>query len=115
MLFCSVFNRISIEKSLVQIVDTLSIVQKQFIIEKLERYKNNKDFNYAALQETTSIFDQVKAWFVRSLRKIMSWFFDDIETPVGFLLSLLKVLPYALLVLLVYLIIKFFLKVIIII
>ena len=94
-----------------QIIDTLTIVEKKFDVEKIDRYKNNKEFNYVTLQETTSIFDQVKAWFVRSLRKIMSWFFDDIETPVGLLLSLLKVLPYALLVVLVYLIIKFFLKI----
>ncbi len=93
-----------------QIIDTLTIVEKKFDVEKINRYKNNKEFNYVTLQETTSIFDQVKAWFVRSLRKIMSWFFDDIETPVGLLLSLLKVLPYVLLVVLVYLIIKFFLK-----
>jgi hypothetical protein len=44
-------------------------------------------------------------------RKILSWFFDDIEVPFDFLISVLKMLPYIISVIVLYLIVRFFLKV----
>ena len=111
LLCCFIVSSFSQEKRAIVTIDTLSVVEKKFDIEKIELYKNKEDFKYTILQETPSIFEQLTAWFTRGIRKIMSWFFDDIETPAGILLGVLRVLPYAVIVLLIYLIITFFLKI----
>lgn len=92
-------------------IDTTTIVQKKFDEKNIDTYKNDKAFNYDVVDDGPSLYEQVTEWITRILRKVMSWFFDDVETPVGFLLSFLKILPYIIGVIVVYLIVNFFLKV----
>ena len=99
------------EKSTEVKIDTTTIVKKQFDSSSIDRYKNDSAFNYEVVDSGPSLYEQVTAWFNRLFRKILSWFFDDIETPMGFLMVFLKALPYIIGVLVLYLIINFFLKV----
>jgi hypothetical protein len=92
-------------------IDTTTIVQKKFDEKNIDTYKKNKAFNYDVVDDGPSLYEQVTEWVTRVLRKILSWFFDDVETPIGFLLSFLKILPYIIAVIVVYLIVNFFLKV----
>lgn len=92
-------------------IDSMAIVQKQFDQTTIESYKNNGSFNYEIVDEGPSFYEQIVEWFNRVFRKILSWFFDDVEVPFGFLTSLFEMLPYIILVIVLYLIINFFLKV----
>lgn len=92
-------------------IDSMAIVQKKFDQTTIESYKNNGSFNYEIVDEGPSFYEQIVEWFNRVFRKILSWFFDDVEVPFGFLTSLFEMLPYIILVIVLYLIINFFLKV----
>ena len=91
-------------------IDTTLVVKKQFDKTKMDAYKNQKAFNYSE-EDTTSWYQQIADWLDRVYRKILSWFFDDIDAPVGFLKTFLTLLPYIIAVIVLYLIINFFLKV----
>jgi len=92
-------------------IDSTVVVQKQFDNENLESYRNDADFNYEILDDGPSLYEQITDWFNRVFRKILSWFFDDVEVPFGFLASFLVILPYIILGIVLYLIVSFFLKV----
>lgn len=107
---CSVFRVSSQELKEIK-VDSITIVKKQFDLEKIKTYKNNKAFNYNLEDDEPSLFEQISDWFRRVLKKIFSWFFDDVDAPVGFAFDFLSALPYIIAVIVLYLIINFFLKV----
>lgn len=93
------------------LIDSLRIEKKQFNNETINSYKSSDTFDYAVEESGPSLYEQISEWFNRVLRKIFSWFFDDVETPVGFVLTLIEILPYIIAVIVLYLIINFFLKV----
>jgi hypothetical protein len=99
------------EKPLEVAVDTTVVVQKKFDEGNIENYKSDSDFEYDVVDEGPSLYEQVTDWFNRLFRKILSWFFDDIEVPFDFLVSLLKTLPYIIAAIVLYLIVRFFLKI----
>lgn len=107
---CSVFRVSSQELKEIK-VDSTTIVKKQFDADKIETYKNDDAFNYKTKDLEPTFYEQFKDWLNRVLKKIFSWFFDDVETPVGFAFSFLSALPYIIAVIVLYLIINFFLKV----
>ncbi|BAO74324.1 hypothetical protein [Winogradskyella sp. PG-2] len=86
-------------------------LEKQVIAEKdLKSYKADDDFNYAEVKAEENIFDKAYRW----LRNILTKFWEAIfgtGTAVGFLWFVFRVLPYLLLGFLVFLLIRFFLKV----
>lgn len=92
-------------------VDTTQIEKRNFNEEQLKAYKSLKDFQYEIEDLGPSLYEQITAWFKRILRKFFSWFFDDVDTPVGFMLSFFTVLPYIIAVIVLYLIINFFLNI----
>ena len=94
ILFFTFFGLSAQEKSAEVKIDNTTIVKKQFDTSSIDRYKNDSAFNYDVVDDGPSLYEQVTAWFNRVLRKILSWFFDDIETPMGFLMVFLKALPY---------------------
>ena len=92
-------------------IDSTVVEQKQFDQTNIESYRNDADFNYEILDEGPSLYEQIMDWFNRVFRKILSWFFDDVEVPFVFLASFLVILPYIILGIVLYLIVNFFLKV----
>lgn len=93
------------------IIDSVKIERKQFNERQINSYKNKKAFNYNVEEAGPSLYEQISEWINRVLRKFFSWFFDDVETPVGFFMLFLNTLPYIIAVIVLYLMINFFLKI----
>ena len=104
----SVFSQT--EENLVQF-DESFIELKKFDAKKIEAYKQQDGFIYVVEKRDPSIIEKAWDWFKRTIKKVLSYIFDDISPVVGFLRILLKVLPYIIAGLVLFLIIKFFLKV----
>ncbi|SHJ83901.1 DUF4129 domain-containing protein [Pseudozobellia thermophila] len=76
----------------------------------LQKYRNDPDFNYEIVNSDPSWWDDLKTWAGNVLLRLFEAIFG-VERATGLLATFLKIVPYLLLVLLVYLLIKFFLKV----
>ncbi|NRD22742.1 DUF4129 domain-containing protein [Winogradskyella litoriviva] len=88
-----------------------SKVEKQVISEDdLETYKADDDFNYAEVEAEENILTKIKRWLNNILTKFWESIFG-IGTAKGFLYFMFYILPYILLALLVFILIRFFLKV----
>ncbi|WP_428742734.1 DUF4129 domain-containing protein [Tenacibaculum sp.] len=98
------------EKRAVQYDDAI-IEQKKFDAQKIEEYKQKDDFIYIVEKREPTILEKIWDWIKRTIIKVLSYIFDDIKPAVGFLRVVLKVLPYLVAGLVLFFIIKFFLKV----
>ncbi|CAM1363888.1 conserved protein of unknown function [Tenacibaculum soleae] len=98
------------EKKKVQF-DTEFIELKKFDNKKIEAYKQQDAFIYIVEKREPTVIEKVWNWFKRTIKKVLSYFFDDISPAMGFLKWVLKILPYIIAGLVLFLIIKFFLKV----
>lgn len=88
-----------------------SEIEKQGISEEdLETYKADDDFNYVEVKAEESFLDKVIRWFRNILRKFWESIFG-VGTATGFLYFIFRILPYILLGVLIFLLIRFFLKV----
>jgi len=91
--------------------DDSEITQKTFNQKHLENYKSQRDFNYKVVKNEPTIFSKLWNWLKRVVKKYLSLIFDDIKPVIGFLASILRVVPYLIAGLILYFIVKFFLKV----
>lgn len=71
-------------------------------------YEDDK-FDYTLEKVENSWWDGVKNWFYNLFRRFFEWLFG-VEEAAGYLAVFLKILPYLLLAILLYLIIRFFIK-----
>lgn len=86
-------------------------IEKQRITENdLETYKTDDDFNYKEVVAEENFLDKAYRWFQNVLRKFWEAIFG-VGTASGFLYFIFRVLPYLLLGFLVFLLVRFFLKV----
>jgi hypothetical protein len=92
--------------------DKNTIIQKKFNSTNLEKYKNDKNFNYIedVAKEDPSIFEQIYSWFVRQLLRFLEWLFG-VDYAQGIFASVLSAIPYVIAAIVLFLILKFFLKV----
>ena len=93
------------------VYDTDAIELKKFDQQKITEYKQQDEFIYTIQEREPGILDAIWDWFKRVIKNILSYFFDDIGPAVGVLSSILRVLPYIIAGIVLYLLIKFFLKV----
>lgn len=91
--------------------DTDRIEVKRFDQDNIEEYKQQDDFIYTVQKKEPGVIDKIWDWFKRLIKRILGYFFDDIQPAVGVLRVILRILPYAIAGIVLYLIIKFFLKV----
>ncbi|MCT4698617.1 DUF4129 domain-containing protein [Tenacibaculum haliotis] len=91
--------------------DTEFIELKKFDNKKIEAYKKQDAFIYVVEKREPTILEKAWNWFKRTIKKVLSYLFDDISPAMGFLKWILNVLPYVIAGLVLFLIIKFFLKV----
>ena len=104
---CSVEAQDSI-KSLT--IDDAYIVPLTVDQEQMSRFKKDRDLNYEVVKSDPTIFDKMWDWFVRGINKVLQWIFGN--GPAGSMVAmLLKAVPYVLLGTLLFLILRFFLKV----
>lgn len=90
--------------------DKSNISQKKFDAKKIEAYKKNSDFNYEEAEVEPSFLEIVIDWIKHKLIHFFSWLFGD-RYALGIVATIFKVLPYIVLAVLLFLIIKFFLRV----
>ncbi|RKE92246.1 DUF4129 domain-containing protein [Ichthyenterobacterium magnum] len=76
----------------------------------LSSYKENPEFNYTEVETEESIFSRIKRWLANILTKIFEAIFG-VGKAGGILYFIFNILPYLLLAFLIFLLIKFFLKV----
>ena len=112
LLLCLCFVQFSIAQQNEQPINfDDSTVEKQLISEEdLETYKADEDFNYKEVIAEENFIDKAQRWLRNFLMKFWESIFG-IGTAKGFLYFIFKVLPYILLGILVFLLIRFFLKV----
>ena len=92
-------------------LDTASIVQKTINQCDLEAFRNNPDFDYEVVKNTApDWWIAFKNWMSNVLIRFFEWLFG-VEKAVGALNTFLKILPYLLLAVLIFILIKFFLNV----
>ncbi len=88
-----------------------SSLEKQVITEAdLESYKADDDFNYIEVEAEENILNKIYRWLQNILTKFWEAIFGT-GTATGFLWFVFRILPYLLLGFLIFLLIRFFLKV----
>ena len=92
--------------------DKSSIVQKKFDAKALEKYKSDKDFDYSESQvaKDPTLIERLFNWLSRQLLRFLEWIFG-VKYAKGILGNILQAIPYIIVGILLFLLIKFFLKV----
>ncbi len=92
-------------------IDSTEVAQKKFDQKVLESFKTQDDFNYTFKPVEKNVFEKMWAWLGRVVKRMLSFIFDDIGPAVGVLAAIVKAIPWIVLGLLLFFILKFFLKV----
>ncbi|WP_298367135.1 DUF4129 domain-containing protein [uncultured Lutibacter sp.] len=92
--------------------DKSTIVQKKFDLKKLNEYKLDKDFDYLEekIEREPTFLERVFNWLVRQFMGFLEWIFG-MKYAKGVFAGILKSIPYIIVGLLLFFILKFFLKV----
>ncbi len=94
----------------VVVYDISSVQIKEITDKDLKRYKQDSSFNYEIeKKEKNTWVKDIKAWFNNILHKFFKWLFGA-EKAVGALSFFLRIIPYLLLVVLIFILIKFFIN-----
>lgn len=90
--------------------DSKVIKQKKFDTNQIEKYRADKDFDYTEKKQEQGFFAKVWNWFKRILQRFFEWLFG-VERATGALEAFLSILPYLILAVVLYFLLRFFLKV----
>ncbi len=90
--------------------DTSKIEQRKFDSNNLEAYRNDKELNYEIKKQKVTLLERIWDWLKRILLKVLSWVFG-VGKATGILAVIIKILPYLIAVIVLFLMLKFFLKV----
>ncbi|SEM02762.1 protein of unknown function [Maribacter orientalis] len=92
-------------------LDTLELVQKKIDQSELDVFRDNPDFNYEIVKSTApDWWVSFKNWLSNLILQFFEWIFG-VEKASGIFNVLLRILPYLLLAILVFILIKFFINV----
>lgn len=90
--------------------DDAPIWQQSISEDDLESYKSNSEFDYTEKAVEEGWLDKLVVWLQNILRKFWEAIFG-VGTATGFLYFMFKIFPYLLLAILLFLLLRFFLKV----
>ncbi|QRM90927.1 DUF4129 domain-containing protein [Lacinutrix sp. WUR7] len=90
--------------------DDSKLTEQQIHKEDLNKYKNDKNFNYTETVPTENFLNKIIRWFKNIITKIFEWIFG-VGNATGILKFIFEVVPYLLLAFLIFLLLKFFLKI----
>jgi len=90
--------------------DDSKLEVQQITKDDLKKYKDDKNFNYSEVAQEDSFLNKIALWFRNMVKKIFEWLFG-VGNATGILKFIFNILPYLILIFLVYLLIRFFLKV----
>ena len=91
-------------------IDDTQIEQQKFDKNELENYRNSEEFQYNVVKNEPNILERFWNWLKRNVIKFLNWLFDDIKPAVGILKLIWEILPYVILGIALYFILKFFLR-----
>lgn len=86
------------------------IDKKEFDISRIKEYKSSDDYIYSIQEVEVSFFSRLLSWIKISTRKILNFFFKDIESIAGFFYSFFTSLPYLIFTITFFLILKYSLQ-----
>ena len=109
-LFIFTIGALAQQDSLKVQYDNSVIEQKKINTKSLEKYKSDKQFNYDVKKREPSFLERVWNWTKRMLIKVLSWLFG-VGAATGILAVIVQILPYVIAAIVLFLLIKFFLKV----
>lgn len=89
--------------------DTSDIDPIEFSEEDFETFKQDSAFNYEEVAPENTWWSDIINWFYNILRSFFEWVFG-VGNAEGYLAVFLEILPYLLLALFLYLVIRFFVK-----
>lgn len=90
--------------------DTASFDVQEINDEDLTKYENDPKFHYEIINTTPTWWDDFKTWIGNLFERMFEWAFG-IEQAADMLAAFLQIIPYLLLAILLFLLIKFFLNV----
>ncbi|MDY7395046.1 DUF4129 domain-containing protein [Aureibaculum sp. 2210JD6-5] len=90
--------------------DNSTIELKKFDTDNLEEYKTDKNFYYEIKKSEPSFLERVGNWLYRVFSNLIGWIFGN-EAAQGIMAFIVRIIPYAIVALVLFLLIKFFLKV----
>jgi len=90
--------------------DNRMITLKRFDADNLEKYRTDKEFNYEIKKRQTTFLEHFFNWLKRILYNFLSWLFGN-EKAAGILAVIVKIVPYVIAAIVLFLLLKFFLKV----
>lgn len=100
---------ISQRDSITVMFDDRVITPIEISEEDLEPYLTDKNFNYEIEKIDHSWWESIKNWFYNILRRFFEWLFGVDAAP-SYIAAFLKYVPYVLLGILLFLLIRFFIK-----
>jgi len=89
-------------------IDSSYVDQRSFDEANLEEYRQSGDFNYETVEQEPSWLQRFWNWIKDIIIDILSWLFDDIKPVLGFLGFVLRLLPWIILAIALFLVIKYF-------
>lgn len=89
-------------------IDTAFVQKKSFDLDLIKDLKANEDFIYEQKESEPGLLQRFWNWLKRAVRNLLRSIFDDVEPVVGVLASILRVIPYIILVVGLFFIIKYF-------
>ncbi|MBJ6368489.1 DUF4129 domain-containing protein [Snuella sedimenti] len=112
LLFILIFSAFSFaqQDSLVLKYDDSNLKVQEISLDDLADYKAQKAFNYSETESKNTILDNIYNWLYNVLLKMLEAVFG-VGHATGIVKFILKFMPYLLLGVLVFILIKFFLKV----
>ena len=90
--------------------DETNIQPLSILEEDLRPYLEDEAFNYEVVEAKSGWWDAFTNWFYNIISQFFEWLFGE-ESAAGYLAVFLEILPYILLVIFLYLVIRFFIKV----
>jgi len=92
--------------------DNSAIEKVEISKNNIQKYKQDKDFNYQIAVEKENIFTRIYHWVTRLLHKVflkvLSWFMS-VDKAASFIAKIVKILPYLLIPVFIYIIFRFLL------
>ncbi|RPD94495.1 DUF4129 domain-containing protein [Aureibaculum marinum] len=91
-------------------IDREYIELKKIDVDNLEEYRSDKDFNYEIEKKEPSLLQQAFEWLYRVFLNFLRWIFGN-KAATGIMSFIVRLIPYIIVGLILFLLIKFFLKV----
>ncbi|MCL6266462.1 DUF4129 domain-containing protein [Flagellimonas myxillae] len=107
--FMLIWNQVLAQNDTLVKYDSSQRAPVEIAQEDLQTYLDDDKFNYEIVKAENTWWDNFKNWLYNQFLKIFEWLFG-VEEAVGALGSFLRILPYILLAVLLFLIIRFFVK-----